>query len=89
MSDHDEPRLDDRVRDAIEAQLAAEGGGWAVSYHLVVDLIDANGEQGWAYATMPGQLVTTSMGLVEWSRGVLRYEQAVQLDAEADDEDGD
>lgn len=72
--------LQARVQAAIDEYLAANGGGFVTGWHFVADLIDSDGEQNWLYATADDQKAMTTMGLIEWARGVARYEQHRYLD---------
>ncbi len=67
--------LNERVRGFIEAWLGESGGGMVTGFHLIADFVDADGGQSWMYATAPDQKLITTMGLIEWARGVARYEQ--------------
>lgn len=73
--------LDDRVHDTLAGWLAdTDTGGFVTSYVTFFEFVNGNGEQCWHWATMPSQLTRTSMGLVEWGRNLLKYQQTDELD---------
>jgi hypothetical protein len=71
--------VQERLQSALEEHLAASGGGFVRSWHLVADIIDDEGDQAWLYAVADGQQQITTLGLLEWARGIARYEQAAYL----------
>lgn len=77
--------LQDRINSALADHLAEHGGGMVSAFHLAVEYVDAEGEEGWAFATAPDQRLSRTIGLVEWSRGHLRHEQRRYLEGLGDD----
>jgi hypothetical protein len=49
------------------------------------EYIDTEGDEAWVSATAPEQKAMTTIGLLEWARGVARYEQHRYLNAIADE----
>jgi hypothetical protein len=79
--------LADRVHAAISEHLADNGGGMVTEYHVIANVIDSDGEQQWIYAVPSEQLLVTTIGLIEWARGVAQYEQRCHLRESGYDED--
>lgn len=67
--------ISQRIQQAIEEQLAEEGGGFVTSWFLVADSLDREGEPSWIYAAPRDQRQITTMGLLKWSMGIAEYEQ--------------
>lgn len=81
-----ERELHDRIHAALSEDLAAEGGGMVTRFYLIAGVIDADGEQCWVYSTPPEQTQTDTLGLIEYARGIAKYEQRRYLeDLEGDD----
>lgn len=80
------PSQDKGLAEVLETALAewlhSEGGGFVAGSIIVVDFVDCDGEQRWAYATSDGQKMTTTMGLSAWLQGIVRYEQSRYHQAE-------
>lgn len=68
------------VHQAIQEHLTAAGGGMVTSLYCIVEFIDADGEPAWMYATADDQRMGTTMGLIEWARGIAQYELRRYLD---------
>lgn len=83
MSDE---RLGERIHSLLADHLSSEGGGMVTSFHLVAEFIDSDGDESWLFATAPDQTQTRTVGLIEWARGVARYEQHRYLDDITDDD---
>lgn len=82
----DEPRsLVDLINAALSEHL--EGQGFVTSWHFVADYVDADGDLSWIYAAPDDQRQTTTLGLIEWARGIARYEQDAYLDSIRTDDD--
>lgn len=72
--------LTERIGQLLHKWLADHGGGMPTTWYLVVEYVDADGEQRWTYDVSPGQRMTTTLGLVEWARGVAHAEQRLALE---------
>lgn len=77
--------LQAKIQRTIDEHVAEEGGGFVTAWHLIAEYIDTEGEESWLYATADNQKAMTTIGLIEWARGVTRYEQHRYLDAIADE----
>jgi hypothetical protein len=81
-----EAELCAQIQNTIDNHLSThEGGGFVTGWYFVVEYIDTEGDEAWLYATAPEQKAMTTIGLLEWARGVARYEQHRYLDAIADE----
>lgn len=60
---------------AVEEWLQEAGGGMVTGSVMIVDFVDAGGDQMWAYSVSRDQHMSKTMGLVEWLRGLTKYEQ--------------
>lgn len=65
---------------ALYDHLAGDNGGMVTGFHVIAEFIDSDGESRMLYEWAPGQRLTTTMGLLEWARGVAAYEQRRFLD---------
>lgn len=75
MSDEAEEKdLNQFINEAVSAWMAQQGGGMVVASWFIVDYLDGDGKQAWAYVTADGQKVITSMGLLDWSQGICQFE---------------
>jgi hypothetical protein len=81
----DEPELSARIASAIADHLGYDG--MLTGFHLVAETIHSDGSTGWLFCTPEGQGMSQTMGLVEWARGVARYEQRRHLEVIERDED--
>lgn len=79
--------LAEQVRDLLTEALSAEGGGGMVTgFYLAAEFIDSDGDRGWMYASPDGQGFSQTMGIIEFARGVVRFEQHAYLVELADDD---
>lgn len=69
------PDLQDCLDKAVQEWLESTGGGLVTGSVMLVDFVDAQGDQMWAWSVSRDQNMTKSMGLVEWLRGLVRFEQ--------------
>lgn len=67
--------LQECVERAVEEWLKDSGGGMLTGSVLQVEFVDAAGDQMQAWSVSPQQSMTKTMGLVEWLKGVVKYEQ--------------
>lgn len=58
--------LSDAIREAVDQWLAANGGGMATGYSLVLNYYDAEGAQSWASAHADNQTPAHTLGLLRW-----------------------
>lgn len=81
MSDNQtgEAALAALLEEALEKYLGQSGGGMVTSFAFIADIIDADGEERWLWATLPGQKTITTAGLVEWLHQVITYESQRHL----------
>lgn len=78
--------LVDRINEALNDHLS--GQGFITGWHFVADYVDSDGDLAWIYAAPDDQRHTTTLGLIEWARGIARYEQSAYLDTiQRDDDD--
>lgn len=70
-----DPGLQECLDEAVREWLEKAGGGFVTGSIMVVDFVDAQGDQMWAWSCTKDQHMSRSMGLVEWLRGLVRYEQ--------------
>ena len=71
-----------RVSQALEEYLVENGGGMVTAFHIVADYIDADGQHSWIYATAADQRQLTTLGLIEWAKGVAQHDQRKYLEDE-------
>ena len=79
------PDLQECVEKAVEEWLRDTGGGMLTGSVLQVEFVDAQGDQMQAWSVSDQQSMTKTIGLVEWLRGVVRYEQIRFLESEEED----
>jgi hypothetical protein len=84
MAEADED-LRTRIQASIDNHLATQGGGIVTGWHFIAEYIDTEGDEAWLYCTAPEQKAMTTIGLLEWARGVARYEQHRYLNTIADE----
>jgi hypothetical protein len=80
--------LAEQVRDLITQQLAADGGGMVTGFYLAAEFVDGDGDRGWMYASPEGQGLSQTMGIIEFAKGVVRFEQQAYL-VELTEDDND
>lgn len=77
--------LNEKVADLLADDLAENGGGFVTGFYLIAEHVDGEGQDGWLYATPGNQTMSRTTGLIEWARGVARYEQRRHLEDIAED----
>ena len=78
----DERSLSERVQDLLADHFGPRGA-MANTFYLMVDGMDADGDEFWAEAFTPGASIRRRLGLVEWSRAVVRADAQSHVDAVA------
>ena len=72
--------LEEHVEEALNTFLREEfEGGFVTDFFVIANVMTTDGEQKYLYTTSSGQLLGTSMGLVQYAEGVLRFQQTEAL----------
>lgn len=77
--------LAEKISNLISEELAGTGGGFVTGFYLIAEYVDHESRDGWLYATPDNQTLSRTTGLVEWARGVARYEQQRHLEDVTDE----
>ena len=71
-----------KLNDVLTEHLATKtGGGFVTGFHFVAEFIDEDGDEAWLYATLAGQTMSRTLGLIRWSDRLAEYEQRAYLEA--------
>lgn len=72
--------LRESVEKALGAWVSEKTGGFVTSFYVIVEFVDRDGDDSWAYESAENQNTTKTMGLLEWAREVCKVEQRAHLD---------
>lgn len=77
--------LAEKISNLVSEDLAEVGGGFVTGFYLIAEYVDGDGHDGWLYAAPDNQTLSRTTGLIEWARGVARYEQQRHLEDATDE----